>query len=196
MNQQDKEADGALSPQRGTTPEQRSASEAKDEAQPQGDDETRPREIISLDAGAEGEPTPELDEETTADLLKDALEEEYEKEVARHTADEEIQEDFEDRQDLADGREKLHDRLQKYHAKSPQLSGGDVDAAWDEANVGDETVGGTTLTPDQDVVDELGEAVGLTYEDDEPLRTGERMEKRDQNRWELDPESAEDDEDT
>jgi hypothetical protein len=36
--------------------------------------------------------------------------------------------------------------------------------------------------------------VGLTYEDDEPLRTGERMEKRDRERWELDPESAEEEE--
>jgi hypothetical protein len=46
-------------------------------------------------------------------------------------------------------------------------------------------------TPDQDVVDELGQAAGLTYEDDEPLHTGDKLEKRDKKRWELNPESAE-----
>jgi hypothetical protein len=73
------------------------------------------------------------------------------------------------------------------------LSGGDIDAKWQEADVsGEETVGGTSPTPDQDVVDELGQALGITYEDDEPLRTEEKLLERDRNRWELDPESAED----
>jgi hypothetical protein len=46
-------------------------------------------------------------------------------------------------------------------------------------------------TPDQDSVDDIGEAYGITYEDDEPLRTGEKLEKRDEERWELNPESVE-----
>jgi hypothetical protein len=37
--------------------------------------------------------------------------------------------------------------------------------------VGDETVGGDNMTPDQSVVEEIGQAVGLTHEDDEPLCT-------------------------
>ncbi len=86
----------------------------------------------------------------------------------------------------------LLDKLREHNAESPTLSGGDVDAAWDDAEVGDETVGGTAPTPDQDVVEELGEAVGLTYEDDEPLNTAEKLEERDEERWELDPASAED----
>ena len=42
------------------------------------------------------------------------------------------------------------------------------------------------------VVEELGEAVGLIYDEDEPLHTGELLEERDRDRWELDPRSAED----
>ena len=72
------------------------------------------------------------------------------------------------------------------------LSGGDVDAAWDEVDVGEETVGGSTPTPDQDIVDDLGRAAGITYADGEPLRPGEKISERDEKRWEVDPASAED----
>jgi len=72
------------------------------------------------------------------------------------------------------------------------LAGGDIDAAWDKAAVGEETVGGTTPTPDQDLVDEIGRAVGIEYEDAEPLHTTEKVEGRDQQRWELHPASSED----
>ena len=41
-------------------------------------------------------------------------------------------------------------------------------------------------------VDELGIALGLTYQDDEALRAGGKEEDRDRHRWELDPASAED----
>src|SRR5262245_6045068 len=72
------------------------------------------------------------------------------------------------------------------------LTGGDVDAAWDEVDVGEETVGGSTPTPDQDVVDDLGRAAGVTYSDSEPLRPEEKVRERDEKRWEVDPASAED----
>jgi hypothetical protein len=72
------------------------------------------------------------------------------------------------------------------------LSGGDLDAAWDQAAVGDETVGGSSPTPDQDVVDEIGEALGVPAGEGEPLRTTEKLEERDRNRWELNPASSED----
>ncbi|HEX5550977.1 MAG TPA: DUF6335 family protein [Nitrospira sp.] len=72
------------------------------------------------------------------------------------------------------------------------LTGGDIDAAWDYAAVGEETVGGTTPTPDQDIVDEIGRAVGVDYEDAEPLHTTEKLERRDEQRWELHPASSED----
>jgi hypothetical protein len=72
------------------------------------------------------------------------------------------------------------------------VAGGDIDAAWDQADAGEETVGGTTPTPDQDLVDEIGRAVGIEYEDAEPLHTTEKVERRDQHRWELHPASSED----
>jgi len=148
-------------------------------------------EVVSLDVSEEGEETVDLDAETTLDLLQDAQEENYSEEVARHTDNKAVQEALEERQNLNSGQDELVDQLQTHRAKSPDLSGGDVDAAWDEANVGEETVGGTAPTPDQDVVEEIGEAVGISYEDDEPLQTEEKLTQRDQERWELDPESAE-----
>jgi Family of unknown function (DUF6335) len=72
------------------------------------------------------------------------------------------------------------------------LAGGDIDAAWDKAAVGEETVGGSSPTPDQDIVDEIGRAVGVDYEDAEPLHPAEKLERRDDQRWELHPASSED----
>ena len=73
------------------------------------------------------------------------------------------------------------------------LSGGDVDADAQSAYlVGDEAPGGDNPTPDQDVVQEIGAAVGLEYEDREELGGERKLEARDRARWELDPASAED----
>ena len=54
-------------------------------------------------------------------------------------------------------------------------------------------MGGTTPTPDQDVVEELGDALGIEYDQDEPLHTYDKLRDRDRNRWELNPASAEED---
>jgi stage V sporulation protein S len=111
-----------------------------------------------------------------------------------YTQDEDIQQEFVERQKMApSGRAKLTEQLNVHQAKSPVLSGGDLDARWDQSGVGEETVGGTAPTPDQDVVDELGEAIGVTYEDDEPLDP-DKIRRRDENRWELDPASSEQEE--
>ncbi len=83
------------------------------------------------------------------------------------------------------------EKMIEHHSTSPKLSGGDVDAAWEDADVGEESVGGGNPTPDQSIVEELGEAMGLTYEDNEPLHTTEKVEARDKHRWELDPASSE-----
>ncbi len=106
----------------------------------------------------------------------------------------EIEEDFAERQYLNTGAQGLFRKLSEHTADTPELSGGDIDAAWEEADVGEETVGGSVPTPDQDNVDELGEAVGLTYADDEPLGIDDKLEERDRHRWELNPDSAEDEE--
>jgi hypothetical protein len=116
---------------------------------------------------------------------------------AHFTEDKDIEEDFADRQKLAvGGRDALLEELEEHNSLSPRISGGDIDAAWEDGNVaGEETVGGSVPTPDQDVVDELGEAVGLTYKDDEPLDSDAKVLDRDRHRWELNPASAEDQDD-
>lgn len=87
----------------------------------------------------------------------------------------------------------IYDRMKNNNAASPVLTGGDLDANWEQAAaVGDEAVGGTAPTPDMDVVDELGAAVGLEMPDQAFLRTNEILEQRDDQRWELNPDSADD----
>jgi len=113
-------------------------------------------------------------------------------ETEQFQPDEEVTEEFAEAQRLASGGEQLKRELREHHSRTPELSGGDIDADWAGADVGDETVGGSSPTPDQDVVHELGEAVGLTYEDNEPLHSTEKVEERDRKRWELDPASSED----
>lgn len=76
---------------------------------------------------------------------------------------------------------------------SPKLSGGDVDADWEQASAsGEEAVGGSVPTPDQDIVDELGAAAGIEMPDGAILHAADMLEHRDESRWELDPSSAED----
>jgi Family of unknown function (DUF6335) len=85
--------------------------------------------------------------------------------------------------------------IRLHNSESPILSGGDVDADWERANdVGEEAVGGTVATPDQDRVDELGEAWGIEYQDNEPIHTQEKLDKRDRERWELNPASQDQEE--
>ena len=71
-----------------------------------------------------------------------------------------------------------------------KLTGGDVDADWQRAgDVGDEAVGGSVATPDQDRVDDLGRALGVPRAPDEEVRTStEILEGRDRNRWEQEQE--------
>ncbi|MEH2056302.1 MAG: DUF6335 family protein [Nostoc sp.] len=81
----------------------------------------------------------------------------------------------------------------EYTETSPELTGGDVDAYWQDADaVGDEAVGGSVSTPDQNVTEELEAAVGLEMADSEFLHTNDILEDRDGDRWELDPKSSED----
>jgi hypothetical protein len=95
--------------------------------------------------------------------------------------------------DVTAGSKQLADRLQNNQGTDPTLSGGDIDARWDDAESGgDETVGGSTATPGRNDLDAIGEAVGVTYADGEELKVGEKEERRDKHRWELDPASSED----
>lgn len=69
----------------------------------------------------------------------------------------------------------------------PVLSGGDVDADWQRAaSSGEEAVGGSVATPDQDVVDEIGRALGVEQEPDAPVTTSaEILQARDRHYWHL-----------
>ncbi|MCT7952190.1 DUF6335 family protein [Ancylothrix sp. C2] len=90
------------------------------------------------------------------------------------------------------GARRMRKEMAQYNSLGPELTGGDIDAAWDQANVGDEAVGGTVATPDQNVVEELAAAVGLEIDDRTDLRTIDMLDERDDNRWELDPMASED----
>jgi Family of unknown function (DUF6335) len=95
------------------------------------------------------------------------------------------------------GRADMKDRLSRTTGAGPALTGGDIDADWESAeSVGDEAPGGDNPTPDQDVVDDIGRALGVEYDDDEELQGGAEIVDRDRHRWELDPASKDDDEDT
>ncbi|MBD1823343.1 hypothetical protein H6F51_12715 [Cyanobacteria bacterium FACHB-DQ100] len=90
----------------------------------------------------------------------------------------------------------MRDRESELNEASAVLTGGDIDANYEQANaVGDESVGGTVSTPDMDIVDEIGRAVGLEMSDYNYLHTNEILEGRDDRRWELEPSSSEDYED-
>lgn len=78
----------------------------------------------------------------------------------------------------------------------PILTGGDPDADWQRAySSGEEAVGGSVATPDQDVVDELGRALGVEQESDAPVRTSEEiLRRRGRLRWHLERDAADADE--
>jgi hypothetical protein len=91
------------------------------------------------------------------------------------------------------GRRELREKYDEHTETSPAMTGGDVDADWESAySVGDEAPGGDNPTPDQDLVDDIGRAVGVEYQDNEELKGEAKIAKRDRNRWELDPASSDD----
>lgn len=58
----------------------------------------------------------------------------------------------------------------------PALTGGDVDADWMRAHLsGEEAVGGSVATPDQDVVDEIARALGVEQPLTEDIRSSEEI---------------------
>lgn len=75
------------------------------------------------------------------------------------------------------------------NTKRRELSLSELD---DRGNVAGELNENGNATPDEELVDEIGEAIGVTYRDDEELRVGRKEAERDEHRWELDPASSED----
>ena len=89
----------------------------------------------------------------------------------------------------------LPEAMALHHETSPVLSGGDLDADWMRSEgAGEETVGGSVATPDQDVVDEIGRALGVEQAPDEQVRTSDEiLRERARHRWEIEREAAEED---
>jgi hypothetical protein len=90
-------------------------------------------------------------------------------------------------EDVPHNPEELLERLDENNASSPADSGGDIDAEWEEVNTsGSESVFGHNPTPDQSDVERNAHAMGINFEDNEPLDFVEKIEKRDRDRFELD----------
>ena len=91
------------------------------------------------------------------------------------------------------GRSEMHESQEEHRGMSPEITAGDVDVNLEDAYfTGDEAPGGDNPTPDQDVVDDIGKALGVEYQDAEELKAGDKVVERDRHRWELDPASSED----
>ena len=87
----------------------------------------------------------------------------------------------------------LEERLRENHASSPADSGGDIDAEWEDVNdSGAESVFGHNPTPDQSNVEENAEAMGIHFEDNEPLDFVQKVGRRDRDRFELNEDSKDD----
>jgi Family of unknown function (DUF6335) len=165
------------------------------EVEPPAEGAYKVTEILSRDPGNREGENYLLEEEDSLDKLAlDADSDAISDSINTYTDDEDIKDEFEERQGLASGgRQKLEEKLNEHHSQGPSLSAGDVDAAWEDSVVaGEESVGGSAPTPDQDNVDEIGHAVGLTYQDDESLNSDKKVLERDRRRWELNPASADD----
>jgi Family of unknown function (DUF6335) len=91
------------------------------------------------------------------------------------------------------GRAVMAETLRDHRGMSPDIAAGDVDVDVEDAYfTGEEAPGGDNSTPDQDIVDDIGRALGVEYQDNEPLRGSDKLVERDKHRWELDPASSED----
>ncbi len=90
--------------------------------------------------------------------------------------------------------EQLAQRLRQHNASSPADAGGDLAATWEDVNdSGEESVSGSNPTPDQSLVEENAHAVGVNFEDNEELEFIDKIDRRDRNRYELDPRSKTED---
>ena len=102
-------------------------------------------------------------------------------------ADEDVQQFIDDEiAGVPKAPQELLERLSENNASSPADSGGDIDADWEDVNqTGSEAVFGHNPTPDQSDVEENAHAMGIDFQDNEPLDLLEKIEKRDRDRFEL-----------
>ncbi len=108
-------------------------------------------------------------------------------------ADEDIQEAMsEEIANAPTAPNELKERLEEHNSTSPALSGGDIDAEWEDANdSGAESVGGHNPTPGQSDTEANANAMGVSFEDNQPLDFDDQ--KRGEQRFELEEDSKNDD---
>ena len=91
------------------------------------------------------------------------------------------------------GRASMLENLLKHRGMGSSIAGGDVDVDVENAYfTGDEAPGGDNPAPDEEVVEEIGRALGIEYQDSEELKPTDKVLERDKHRWELDPASSDD----
>ena len=91
------------------------------------------------------------------------------------------------------GRAEMEQSQRNHRGMASDITGGDVDVDVEDAYfTGDEAPGGDNPSPDLEVVDDIGKALGVQYDDAEELKSGDKLVERDKHRWELDPASSED----
>jgi hypothetical protein len=91
------------------------------------------------------------------------------------------------------GRADIEHQRRNHTGMSDVITGGDVDVDVEDAYfTGDGAPGGDNPSPDLEVVDDIGRALGVQYEDTEELKGSDKITERDRHRWEYDPASAED----
>jgi hypothetical protein len=97
--------------------------------------------------------------------------------LALSVTDPEVQQEFREMSRFRTGRGRI--------SEGEDLSGGEVDTAREGRE--EEVVGGSAALSDQDIVENIGRAAGLTYQDNEELDPAEKVRKRDRKRWERQP---------
>lgn len=86
--------------------------------------------------------------------------------------------------------DELKEEIVDGYPASPADSGGDIDAEWQEVETtGSENVSGHNPTPDQSDVEANAHAMGIDFQDNEPLDFVKKIEKRDEDRFELNEDS-------
>ena len=91
------------------------------------------------------------------------------------------------------GRAEMEQSRLNHATMGQDITGGDNDVDVEDAYfTGDEAPGGDNPSPDQDIVEDIGKALGVQYDDNEELKGSDKIIERDKHRWEMDPASSED----
>jgi hypothetical protein len=107
--------------------------------------------------------------------------------------EEDLQTDFEQVTDRDTKTGEVIEDIETRMASGSDTRGGDMNSNRYQGKVtGEEAVGGLTPTPGQNVTQKLQDAAGISSAQKEPVQTTDKLERRDDSRWELDPKSSED----